>query len=287
MLSKFELLGAVSAGLTNDNDVDALILFGSMSRKSDVAGAADKYSDIDLHLITPNPSRFEDHNWAKYSPGGKVLLKCVRPVIGGIRKITILLPEGDLDIVVLPRKTMKVARLLLVTGIAKRIPKIALQLNNLATIMGGGLRFLKGENAWGVFYTRVVVDMPGFRLDNRRVVQMANVAVCDLIWIQKRLKRGELVAAQRILHRFVLETNIDLLHELRTRRGDATFQQARRVEVIVSPLELQCVSVNAKIAEEELHGQVIKMYRGLRYLMSALVPDWSVDSSIEACILLG
>lgn len=266
-------------------DVEAVVLFGSMSRGLEMAGAADEYSDIDLHVITRSPAALEGLDWSTFLPSSILLHQCIRPALGGVRKITLLFSTGEVDLVILPKGMMIVARFLVRTGLSKSIPRLAVPMNNLATIMGGGYRFLKGERSWGRFYAEVVNEFPGFRIHNQRIVEMANVAISDMLWIRKKVARGELIAAQRVLHRFILETNIELLHELRLRRGEVTFQQARRVEMLLSRVEVDCIRVSAVLEEEAILRGVITMYRGLRYLLSDLVPEWSVGEEIELRIL--
>lgn len=282
MIHQNELLKSFSRGLIDRHDVEAIVLFGSMSRRIGSAGAADGYSDIDLHVITLSPTRLEKSDWAEYAPSGIVSHKCIRTAIGGVKKVTLLYREGEVDLVILPRKVMRFARLCLRTGLAKRMPLVAVPLNKLATIMSGGYTFLKGANEWSRFYSQVVDRMPGYRIDDIRAAELADAAVCDLLWIFRKVERGELIAAQRILHRCVLETNIELLHELRSRRGEVTFQQARRVELLVPSKELRCISLNAERTDVALRNESIRMYHGLRYLMSRLAPDWSVSNDVEA-----
>lgn len=267
------------------NDVEAAILFGSLSRSGIAAGGPDMYSDVDLHVITPCPQKVEQADWAALSPSGSVIHKCSRVTAGGAKKITILYREGEVDLVVLPRKVMRLARFLLRIGMARKLPVVARPLNDLATIMSGGYVFIKGAAAWSGFYSRVVAEMPGFRLLDQRIMEMADISVSDLLWVSKKLYRGELIAAQRVIHRFVLETNIELLHELRMRRGEVSFQQARRVEMLVSEIELDCISINAELSDGALRLQSLKLFNGLQYLMSRLVPEWSVSQDAVSQIM--
>jgi hypothetical protein len=153
-------------------------------------------------------------------------------------------------------------------------------LNNLSTIMRGGYRLLKGERSWGPFYARVVSELPGFRLGDEEVRAMADSFLCDLHWVLQKLQRGELVAAQRILHRSLLETNIVLQHEARCRARAATFQQARRVEKLLSSEKLRTVQVSARLEYGELVRAAWTALAGLEIIMRELAPEWRITPEV-------
>lgn len=279
--SHAELLAALERWLQSEHGVDAAILFGSQVRAAGAAAAADGWSDIDLHLVTSVATRLEKLDWAQAFPDRRLCLQVTRPATSGVRKVTLLFEDGEADLVLVPTAKLRLAALLMKLGLHRRIDFVAAGLNNLSTIMGGGYRFLKGESAWGGFLARVVAEMPGFRLDDVQARQLADTALCDLLWVLQKLERGELVAAQRILHRNVLETNVVLLHELRVRRGEPTFQQARRVERLVTPAQLAALHVSARLDPVALRGAAWGTLAGLKSLMTELVPAWSVPKGVE------
>lgn len=278
------LLQAMEDWLRAQPAVKAAVLFGSQARARAAAAAADGWSDIDLHVITSEPRKMEQVDWARAFPDLHFILQIARPATGGVRKVTVLFTEGEVDLVLVPSGKFRLAGWALRCGLHRRIGFLRAALNNLATIMQGGYRCLKGEPDWGWIYARVVQDLPGFRLEDAEARQLADVFLTELLWVLQKLERGELVAAQRILHRSLLETNIVLLHELRTREGVATFQQARRVEQLVTPAELAAVRVDACLELAALRAAAWEAFGGLRSLMARLVPAWRVPEGMQALL---
>ncbi len=278
------LLQALEAWIQGEPAVKAAVLFGSQARAKEAAATADHWSDIDLHLITSAPKKLEQLDWARLFPNQHFLLQIVRPATGGVRKVTVLFAEGEVDLVLVPSGKFRLAGWALRGGLHKQLGFLRAALNNLSTIMRGGYRCLKGERSWGWIYARVVQEMPGFRIDDTEARQLADGFLTDLLWVLQKLERGELVAAQRILHRGLMETNVVLLHEARTREGGATFQQARRVEQLVTPDELRTVQVDARLEIGALRAAAWSALAGLQSLMRRLVPDWSVPAGVQALL---
>jgi hypothetical protein len=279
-----ELLESFSRWAIADANVRSAVLFGSRARQHSAPAAADTWSDIDLHLICDAPTRLESLDWQRFISGHRLELAVVRPASSGVKKITLLFADGEADLIVVPLAKMRLARMAVQLGLHRRWEFLAGMLNNMATIMSGGYRFLKGETAWGTFYGRVVGEMPGFRLADSRIRTMADIFLCDLLSVMQKIARGELVAAQRMLHRTVLETNIELLHELRLREGRGTFQQARRVEKLVPAEELACIQVDARLQRAELRTAAWKALTGLQTLMARLVPAWRAPEGVVVLI---
>jgi hypothetical protein len=275
-------IGAVLADwAAGEPSLKALVLFGSRARPAAAPAAADGWSDVDLHVITAAPDRFEDRGWAAALPGLDLGLYVVRPASGGVRKVTLIFATGEADLVIVPlaliRRLRRAARL----GEYRRRPDLRHVLNEFSTIMRGGYRFLKGERPWGAFYAWAIREMPGQRLGERETAQLANVFLCDLLWVFQRIARGELVAAQRSLHRLLAEPNFQLLHEARLRRDAPTFREARRVEKLLSPRELALVQVSARLDRAELNRAARQAYRAFRRLTRELHPGWAVPASID------
>jgi predicted nucleotidyltransferase len=278
-----DLLASLEDWVKSERMVKAAVLFGSQARPRGMA-AADQWSDIDLHLVAHTPARLERVDWSRTLPNQLLLHQVVRPATGGVRKVTALFAGGEADFVLVPAMKFRLAGLAVALGLHHRIGFLRDALNSLATIMGGGYRFLKGEKAWGSTYARIVGELPGFRVSDAEACRLADVSLCDLLWVLQKLERGELVAAQRILHRAVLETNLVLLHEARTRRRETTFQQARRVESLLTPAELGRVQVDAGLQREALQRAAWRTYEGLQGLMTELVPAWRVASGMSGLL---
>lgn len=276
-----DLLPPLADWLARQPAVQAVVLFGSRVRAVGAPGASDVWSDVDLQVVTSDPDQIVGADWANLFPGQKLIFKVLRPATSGMRKLTLLYASGEADLVIVPVWQMRVARLALRLGLQEHIGLVQAALNNLRTIMGGGYRLLKGERQWAAFYARVVADMRGFRLDDTELRRMADVFVLDLLWVLQKLERGELVAAQRMLHRSLLETNVVLLHEAQTRLGQPTFQQARRVEQLIPRDKLRTVQASAHLEAVELAKAAWESYAGLRTLMGELVPAWDIPSEMK------
>jgi len=279
--SQSNLLPALTAWLQAEPSVSAAVVFGSQVRKLGEPGAADDWSDVDLHLVTTASANIEQTNWAAALPSQHFCRQVVRPATGGVRKITALFSEGEADMVILPARRLRLASLAMSLGLHRKNGSLRYALNSLSTIMRGGYRFLKGERKWGAFYAKVVADMPGYRISDDEVNNLVEIFLCDLLWVLQKLERGELVAAQRILHRSLIEINILLLHEARIRQSRPTFQQARRVEQLTSPAELRAVQLSSRLDHNDLRLAAWQTFDGMKFLMAELQPAWSVPAAMD------
>lgn len=276
-----KLLCILARWLESEASIRSAVLFGSHARPRLHPAAADPWSDIDLHLITDDPQGILAMDWPARLPELEIELTVARAATGGVSKLSLLTTIGEADLVLVPTRRMRLANLITQLGLQRMFPHLDGALNSFATVMSGGYRFLKGESSWGKFYANTVARQPGFRISDRQARRMAEDYLYDLLWIIKKLKRGELVAAQRTFHRSLLETNIALLHELRLRQGRTTFQQARRVEKLLSPEELQTVAVNASLDGESLRRALKINLEGLKSLMGQLTPTWKIPERVS------
>lgn len=273
---------AVTAWIESEPKIESAVLFGSSARSREAAGA-DSWSDFDLHVVTPSPGEMERPNWTgalqEYSP----CLHIARPATGGVRKVTAVFSVGQLDLVLVPAMQMQLARLALGCGLHRRLRFLGVALNEMATCLATGYRFLKGERNWGKFYARVATELPGVRLGDVEARALADVFLCELIWVLQKVERGELVAAQRALHCSLAETNFRLARELRLRRGQPvpSFGLGRRAESLFAPDELAGVCVDARLEADDLRKAAWTSLTGLRKFLHELVPDWQVPAAME------
>jgi hypothetical protein len=279
------LLAAVTAWIETKKAIEAAVLFGSHARARANPAAADQWSDIDLHVVTSSPAALQQLDWARLLPGQRFCLQVVRPATGGVNKLTVVFREGELDLVLVPTQQLELARTALASGFkAESAGPLRSALNSMSTVMSGGYRFLKGEGAWGAFYAAVVAELPGFRISDDEARQMADAFLCEHLWVLQKLERGELIAAQRILHRSLVETNVVLLHEAKLRAGRPSYQQARRVEQLASPSELRRVRASARLSRAELRQAAGEALAGLKATMRKLVPEWRIPAGIRALL---
>lgn len=263
--------------------MQSAVLFGSSARTGADAAVADSWSDFDLHIVTSDAEKLLHTDWQRAIPSTEFSLQVVRPATGGMRKATALFAAGQVDLVLVPAVAMRLARLGVWAGIHRRPGSLRAALNEMATCLGSGYRFLKGEQKWGAFYARIAAGMQGVRLSDAEVYTLAAIFLCDLLWTLQKLERGELAAAQHILHRSLAETNFRLVRELRQRRGLplSSFGLGRRAEITLPPVELAWVQVSARLDRVELTEAAWRACDGLKSLMRELVPAWTVPAPMQ------
>lgn len=277
------LLPEISVWLNAEPEVQSAVLFGSSARAPEEPAGLDSWSDFDLQIVTSDAARFERVDWTRALPSQQFALQVVRQATGGVRKVTALFAAGQIDLVIVPAVRMKFARLAIACGLHRRgrFPREAL--NEIATCLYSGYRFLKGQKEWRVFYERVASEMPGVRLNDGEAGALADIFLCDLLWILQKIERGECAAAQHVLHRSLAETNFRLMREFRQRRGFPlpSFGLGRRVESLLEPDELALVQVNARLEHDDLHKAAWRAFDGLKKLMLQLVPAWQVPVAMH------
>lgn len=254
--------------------VRALVLIGSRVHAGEPTfAAADEFSDWDFQVVTSRPGRFDTRAWIGELGLGEALAYVARPGrLGTATKISVVLRDGELDLVVLPAGRLRWAKWLLALGVAARLAALRQALGGLAIVLRGGHRIVKGERAWGAFFRRVAAEFPPARLGDAAVRALAEGFVCDYMSTRHKIERGELLAAQRWLHLQLAEVNFQLLHELRQRRGEPTLPDVRRIERL--PHDSRGIAVSAMPSAEGLRAATEKAAATLRELMGALAPDW-------------
>lgn len=262
----------VTAWATNEPSVSAVVLIGSHVRaRSDEVWRADAQSDWDFQIITTKPQIFEDSAWTKMLGHDLHAYAMRRAAIGGVPKAVALFAGAEADFVIVSARTWNLRRWAVRFYLHRRSTLLRRTLQDLAVVVRPGWRFLKGEKIWDPFYRRVVADIGDPRLDDVSVHSLAESFVCDAVWTLRKIDRGEWLAAQRMLHRSLAETNFRLLHELRLRRGERTFPEARRAERVLSNRELEAISICAQPDAASLLSCVEKASATCRTLTHALV----------------
>jgi len=281
--TRLELLPVVTAWLTRETAVKAAILFGSSARPAGALEAGDHWSDLDLHVVTTAADRLERLDWSRELAGLSFCHQTVRPATGGVRKVTALFVEGEVDLVLVPATRLRLGRLAVRLGLHRRSAVLRYALNEIATCLRSGYRFLKGGDSWGNFYAWIAAEMPGTRLDDCEAVGLADVFLCDLLWVLQKLERGELVAAQHLLHRSLAETNFRLMREWRLRRGLPlpSFGLGRRAESLYPPEELRLVQIDARLDAAELHQAAWRACESVVTIMREIVPGWKIPAEMH------
>lgn len=220
----------LAAWAAADPGVALCVLIGSQARAGDAVAGADAASDWDFQLAAPDPARFASGDWLA-ALGLRPLAYALRPGrLGSALKATAVTERGEIDLVVLPEEPLRGLARRLASGDGERDAASRQALTDLAAVIAGGYRILKGAGEFGPFYERVAATIPPARLDDAEIRRLAEGFVCDYVAVRRRLARGERLAARRWIHHHLAETNHRLLHELRRRRGLPSFPDVRRLE---------------------------------------------------------
>ena len=246
------------------------VLIGSHARAGDALTGADAGSDWDFQLATTAPERFADGAWLA-ALGLPPLAYALRPGrLGSALKATAVTARGELDIVVLPAEPLRGLARLVMGGAPPADPAARQALTDLAAVLAGGYRILKGEAEFGPFYARVAGTIPPARLGDAELRRIADGFVCDYVALRRRLARGELLAARRALHHQLADVNARLLHELRLRRGQSSFPDARRLERLDAAAAARLALPDAADAAG-LRGAARVAARTCRWLLAELL----------------
>jgi len=255
--------------------VKGLVLFGSQVRNhDDHIWSADVHSDWDFHIITSRPKMFLESTWLKDVTGLEQHAYAVRtPRFGGMPKVNVALAGCEADLVIFPFHTFQAARLGISLGLHRHSLRLRRKLQDLAIVIRPGWKFLKGATSWEAMYNKVIAEVEDPRLDDDTVRNLAEAFVCDYIWARRKLDRGELIAVQRILHRELAETNLRLLHELKLRRGERTFPDARRLERIATAEQVNLMSISSRPEAGTLREAIEQHAGTLRGLSKEILGD--------------
>jgi hypothetical protein len=271
------LLDSLRAWLETQSDIRVAAVFGSHARALTGEGQpADPHSDVDLQIVTTSPKIYLNRDWTTGVKGQSLIAYAVRPVFGGVQKVTALFSGGEADFVVVPYRRLWMGRLAFNLGL-HRSPGIARGLGEFALVMSFGQVVLKGGPSWQRFYTRAVAEVPLAHLSDEEAISLADGAYVDATGILGKLARGEYVAVQRWLHRSLIETNFRLMHELRYRRKLVSYPDGRRVEALLDPADLERVRFEVQLNEPSLRAAIHRSVEGTRYLITELTgkpPTW-------------
>jgi hypothetical protein len=253
--------------------VQALILIGSRARApEDAVWRPDLQSDWDFQIISSHPQMFSDAAWLRGIPGLKLQAYAVRPArIGAVPKVNAVFSGAEADFVIIPAKVATLTKLLVWLGLHRQEGRVRRRLRDLSVVIRPGWLFLKGAGKWEAFYRQIVDEVDDLRLSNDEARQLADGFVCDYVSILRKIDRGELRAAQRLIHRDLAEINFRLLHEIRLRQGERTFPEARRIERVADPAELVAVAIDAGLDASALRTAANKSAIACRQLMDRLV----------------
>jgi len=272
------LLDSLRLWMKDQADVRVAAVFGSHARSLSGEGQpADPWSDVDLQIVTTRPDRYRSRAWTAQLQGQALHAYAVRPVFGGVQKVTALFSGGEADFVIIPYRRLWLGRLAFNLGLHRRVPGIQRGLGEFALVMSFGQKVLKGGPGWQRFYTRAVKEIPLAHLTDEEASALGEGAYVDATSILGKLARGEYVAVQRWLHRSLIETNFRIMHELRVRKGVVSYPDGRRVESLLSPEELAAVRFEVGLDEASLRAAIFTATAATRRLVAELTgrtPTW-------------
>ena len=264
----------VAAWARQEATVKGLVLIGSRIHSGETeVRRADPNSDWDFQIITSNPPMFLHQGWTT-ALGTNVRTYAVRnTAIGHVPKIAAIFDDGEADFVIINARTLRLGRWLLSLGFHRRSARLRHSLQDLALIVRPGWKFLKDSSNWDGFYRRLVSEVKDPRLSDADSKALADGFVCDYLWTIRKIDRGELLAAQRMLHRSLAETNIRLLHEIKLRKRQTTFPEGRRAEFVLNENELAGLLVSATLDRVALRSAVERSASSCRDLMQTLLDN--------------
>lgn len=270
-----------------DKDILSAVIFGSMAKGGCSPEVGNRVgSDIDFHIIVRDKDWAKGVRWSELmgSKGrSRYWVHSFRPVAGGVQKWTVIYETCQLDLVVIPLRIAQLARLSITLGLHSKVKKLRFALNEMASCLCGGYFFVKGEKYWGKFYASVSL-LPGVRLSDAEIEDMANRVVCDCIWIMQKLEGGEIVAAQRALHTKVVETNILLWREMRLRKSLPllAFGPGRKIELYSDQFAVPAaISISCLATREGIATATASMLMGLQDLVGLMKLSWVVPQSVS------
>src|SRR5690606_9004885 len=125
------------------------------------------------HLATSDPLAVEKTYWSA-AIGLECCLQVVRPATGGMKKITAIFDSGQIDLVVVPTRTLRLIPAVLKLGWYGRSRMVTVALDEMATCLHSGYRFLKGGPKWESLYAKVAT-LQGVRINDADACAMARV----------------------------------------------------------------------------------------------------------------
>lgn len=259
-----------------ESTIRVLVLIGSQARGSSSPGGADSYSDWDFQIVTTDTRRFVDSSWTSGAGLSEPISYVYRSArLGYVAKISVMLHEATLDVVVLPFAKMMLLRMAygfrpFVFGGA-----VSDACSRLGAVLVGGCLILKGSNGWRIFFQAMRQAAQERFLETAQIKALADGFIFDYLATCVKIKRGELLAAQRWIHHNLAEVNFILLQEVNRRKSLPGYPDARRLECYCNIELLNAVTVAAYPSAIELaiaaekaagtHRQLVKLLLGEKW----------------------
>ena len=252
--------------------VVALVQVGSRVRPVGQVGGPDSGSDWDFQLVTSRPTIFDDRKFLERAGVGRPCAFVNREGrLGSARKITAVLSDGELDLIIIPVEQLLGLREKARGKGLEVESKVMQALSDQALVLADGFRVLKGNAEINEICDFISTGVPLPRISDTQVREIAEGFVCDFVSTIRKIERGELIAAQRWLHHYLIEADMRLLHEFLLRRGRLTFPDARRMESVLDVKECEAFSISTSLTDVGLHAAAGKAANTLQELVDSLV----------------
>lgn len=236
-------------------DIEALVQIGSRVQ----AGATvDAWSDWDYQLIVRDPAPYLNRTWpAQIAPCWAAHLERTPR---GVMKLSAVFAGGwEADFVLLTAWQMKlVCRAMRHPGAAAWYPAALREgVRNLRLVAGPGHRVVLGGPAWERRYAALGVAWPeaGFTADDF-LFHTAGFWR-HAVWTARKIRRGELRAAQRWAHVELREHTYALLAEEARLEGRAPRPEARQAERWLGAARLGQTAALTGVSQRELAGALL------------------------------
>jgi hypothetical protein len=223
-------------------DIRALVQIGSRVQEG---SGADAWSDYDYQLITTRPGRYRDGSFAEklgpcWAYGSRMVfgnsLKVTAVFDGALEADFVVLRHIEVLIAVTALRWPRTARLwprALVRGVA-----------DLRGVVGSGWRMIKGGSVWEGRYARIShLSNP---LRREEYDQWCGEFWSQLVWVAKKVGRGEYRAAQRGVHEHLLENTLRMLEQEALLGGIKAFPRGRRSELWMTREQLSATDVSSR-----------------------------------------
>lgn len=239
-------------------DIGALIQIGS---RVQAGGHVDEWSDWDYQVITTSPARYLNQEWPAQ------IASCwsahVERTERGVAKLSVVFSGGfEVDFIPLPAWQMKLVYWSMARpGLGSLYPSALRRgIANTRLVVCPGYRVVLGGAAWEQRLEALQVPWPEKTFSAGDFEFRVTAFWRHIVWVQKKVARGELRAALRWNQLEVVEHLLALLTEEARIAGRATRPEARKAEQWLDARRLQqtdiVTSLDQKVMARALLAEI-------------------------------